>query len=45
MEFSEETDPYLTNLVKEDDNEDALNMLISRHSGIYADMVKRYGSK
>jgi hypothetical protein len=45
MEFSEETDPYLTNLVKENDNEEALNMLINRHSGIYADMVKRYGSK
>ena len=45
MEISKSSDPYLTNLVKEDDNEEALNLLISRHSGIYADMVKKYASK
>jgi len=45
MDFLEATDPELTELVKEEDNEDALNLLINRHSGIYADMVRRYASK
>lgn len=45
MEFFESSDPHLTSLVKEEDNEEALNLLINRHSGIYADMVKRYASK
>lgn len=45
MNYSEESDPKLTDLVKEDDNEEALCCLINRHSGIYADMVKRYAYK
>jgi hypothetical protein len=45
MDFFEASDPHLTSLVKEEDNEEALNLLIDRHSGIYADMVKRYASK
>jgi len=45
MDFFEASDPHLTSLVKEEDNEEALSLLIDRHSGIYADMVKRYASK
>ena len=45
MDYSSISDPILTELVKEEDNEDALTCLIDRHSGIYADMVKRYGYK
>lgn len=45
MNFFEAPDPHLTDLVKEDDNEEALSLLITRHSGIYANMVKRYASK
>jgi len=37
------TDPFLTEMVKKED-ERALSLLIERHSGIYVDMVKRYGS-
>tara|TARA_Y100000004_G_scaffold182654_1_gene229637 strand:+ start:16 stop:612 length:597 start_codon:yes stop_codon:yes gene_type:complete len=37
------TDSALTNLIKRDNSEDALNELISRHSGIYVDMLKRFG--
>jgi len=39
------SDPELTELIKEDDNEEALGLLIDRHSGIYIDMVRRYASK
>jgi len=39
------TDPELTNMIKEEDHEEALNILICRHSGIYIDMVRRYASK
>ena len=39
------TDCALTDLIKEDNNEDALNELISRHSGIYVDMLKKFGFK
>jgi hypothetical protein len=45
MNYFEASDPDLTDLVKKEDDEEALGLLISRHSGIYADMVKRYGSK
>ena len=45
MEIFEASDPHLTNLVKEEDSEEALDLLINRHSGIYADMVKRYASQ
>ena len=37
------TDSALTDLIKRDNSEDALNELISRHSGIYVDMLKRFG--
>tara|TARA_Y100001973_G_scaffold99548_1_gene158941 strand:+ start:1348 stop:1944 length:597 start_codon:yes stop_codon:yes gene_type:complete len=37
------TDSALTDLIKSDNSEDALNELISRHSGIYVDMLKRFG--
>ncbi|MDB4317722.1 hypothetical protein N9973_00330 [bacterium] len=39
------TDPELTELIKESDHEEALGLLIERHSGIYVDMVRRYASK
>jgi len=42
---NESTDPELTTLIKEEDHEEALNLLICRHSGIYIDMVRRYASK
>jgi hypothetical protein len=45
MNYFEATDPDLTKLVKDNNDEEALSLLINRHSGIYADMVKRYGSK
>ena len=45
MDFQNATDPELTDLIKEKDNEDALNLLIERHSGIYVDIVKKYGSQ
>ena len=32
-------------MVKEENNEDALDELISRHSGIYVDMLKKFGFK
>lgn len=37
------TDCDLTDLIKEDNDEKALNELISRHSGIYVDMLKKFG--
>lgn len=39
------TDDELANLVKESQNEEALSELINRHSGIFIDMVKKFGSK
>ena len=36
-------DSALTDLIKSDKSEDALNELISRHSGIYVDMLKKFG--
>ena len=44
MDFSEATDPELTEMIKDRDHEEALNLLIHRHSGIYVDMVKKYAS-
>tara|TARA_R110000782_G_scaffold114194_1_gene204304 strand:- start:210 stop:812 length:603 start_codon:yes stop_codon:yes gene_type:complete len=38
------TDSDLTLLIKEDNDENALNELISRHSGIYVDMLYKFGS-
>lgn len=37
------TDSALTALIRDDNNEDALDELISRHSGIYVDMLKKFG--
>lgn len=37
------TDTDLTDLIKENNDELALNELISRHSGIYVDMLKKFG--
>ena len=39
------TDTDLTILVKESNDAEALNELISRHSGIYVDMLKKFGYK
>ena len=39
------SDNDLTKLVKEEEDNDALVELINRHSGIYVDMVKRFGGK
>ena len=37
------TDSALTDLIKVDNDENALGELISRHSGIYVDMLKKFG--
>jgi DNA-directed RNA polymerase specialized sigma subunit len=37
------TDSALTDLIKVENDEDALDELISRHSGIYVDMLKKFG--
>tara|TARA_R100000231_G_scaffold502_2_gene908 strand:+ start:42 stop:638 length:597 start_codon:yes stop_codon:yes gene_type:complete len=37
------TDSALTDLIKADNDENALDELISRHSGIYVDMLKKFG--
>ena len=39
------TDLALTELIKENNDEEALDELISRHSGIYVDMLKKFGFK
>ena len=39
------TDSDLTKMIREENDELALNELISRHSGIYVDMLKRFGFK
>ena len=39
------TDTILTEKVRDDNDGNALNELISRHSGIYVDMLKRFGHK
>jgi RNA polymerase sigma factor (sigma-70 family) len=41
----QDSDPLLANLVKESNDEGALKELISRHSGIYLDMIKKFGSR
>ena len=45
MNYSESTDTELVKLVQESKNNDALEALIDRHSGIYMDMVRKFGSK
>ena len=42
---SDLTDTALTEKIKENHDERALNELISRHSGIYVDMLKKFGYK
>ena len=37
------TDSALTEKIKESNDREALNELISRHSGIYVDMLKKFG--
>ena len=37
------TDSALTDLIKAENDEGALEELISRHSGIYVDMLKKFG--
>ena len=37
------TDSALTDLIKANNDENALDELISRHSGIYVDMLKKFG--
>lgn len=37
------TDSALTALIRAENDEDALDELISRHSGIYVDMLKKFG--
>ena len=39
------TDSDLTDLIKANNNEEALDELISRHSGIYVDILKKFGMK
>ena len=36
-------DSDLTSMIKDENNENALHELISRHSGIYVDMLKKFG--
>ena len=37
------TDSDLTSMIKDENDESALHELISRHSGIYVDMLKKFG--
>jgi DNA-directed RNA polymerase sigma subunit (sigma70/sigma32) len=39
------SDSELASLIKKQEDDQALNILIERHSGIYVDMIGRYGSK
>ena len=41
--IAELTDSDLTEKIKESNDGDALSELISRHSGIYVDMLKKFG--
>lgn len=43
--INENIDTLLVNKVKNFNDEEALQQLIVRHSGIYIDMIKRYGGK
>jgi DNA-directed RNA polymerase specialized sigma subunit len=42
---NEETDEYLVTRVKDEKDNDCLKELISRHSGIYVDMIRKFGGK
>lgn len=37
------SDNYLAKQIKNDNNQEALNELVCRHSGIYMDMIKKFG--
>lgn len=39
------SDEYLVKEIKENKDNDSLKELISRHSGIYVEMIRRYGQK
>lgn len=39
------TDDYLVKRIKEEKDNDSLKELISRHSGIYVDMIRKFGGK
>ena len=39
------TDSDLTKMIRDENDELALTELISRHSGIYVDMLKKFGFK
>ena len=43
--IAELTDSDLTEKIKESNDGDALSELISRHSGIYVDMLKKFGDR
>lgn len=40
-----ETDEYLVKRIKEEKDNESLKELISRHSGIYVDMIRKFGGK
>ena len=39
------TDDYLVKRIKDEKDNDSLKELISRHSGIYVDMIRKFGGK
>lgn len=43
--MSQTTDEYLITEIKDKSDNDSLKELISRHSGIYIEMIRRYGQK
>lgn len=43
--MTQHTDEYLIKEIKEKKDNDSLKELISRHSGIYVEMIRRYGQK
>lgn len=45
MEIQQASDQELVELVKKDADNDAMKELVTRHSGIYINMVKSYGGK
>lgn len=40
-----ETDEYLVARVKDEKDDDCLKELIARHSGVYVDMIRKFGGK
>jgi hypothetical protein len=43
--MQEESDIYLVKKIQEERDDKALSILIDRHSGIYMDMIRKFGSK